>query len=519
MKESVNRLKASVSRFLGANVIEKPAIVRGLSLGYVEMGVGLVLSFALTPLILRHLGATAYGLWATLGSVAGYFVLTDFGMTAAIAKYTAEYRARGEIETLNRLLSTMIGAFIIIGGVIVLLAFMLAPFIQKFFYLPGDLASTGQAAFLIMIINVAMSLVSGSLSYVIYGHQRVDIQKTIAILQTLINAALVVLLLNLGMGLIGVVIASSVSVIGAILFSLIYIYRSQYGLSFRPQLFDPKMLREVAPYSLRCFILGMTAQVLYRTDNIVIAAILGTVMVTPYAIVYKLCFVGAMISFKISDTLQPTFTRLYTIGDHAGLRTLYLKTMRLSVGVMVPIAVFLLVFGRSFIDLWVGAENFAGMGGIAVLVVMNLVHSLNPSFAVLQAIGKNQAVMYSAVLDALLNLLLSILLAHKIGLMGVALGTLLAHLCTDTWVVIWSSCKNTNLPVRTLLSASILPPLLAGVPVAVISFFLLRDLFPNTLLFLGMKGILLAATYVCTCLIIWFILQKMKALKHVASAV
>ena len=513
------RLKKLVSSYLGANVIEKPAIVRGVILSYLQMALGMILTFLLTPFTLHYLGATAFGLWATLGSVVGYFGLTDFGMTAAVLKYTAQYRAQDDHKTLNKVLSTILGAFIMIGCAIFFLSLLLVPLIPQIFHLSGDLTSTGQIAFLIMILNIALGLISGVFSFVIYGYQRVDIQRSIAIFSSLINAGLVVLFLKLGGGLIGVVLASSVSILGAIFFSWIYLHRSNWDLSFRPRLFDIKTLLDIAPYSLRCFILGVTNQVLFHTDNIVIGIILGMAIVTPYAIMYKLTYIAKSIVSQLSDTIQPTFTRLYTIGDHVGLKNLYLKTMRSSVGVMVLLTMFLLILGKSFIDLWVGEQNFAGMGVLVVLILIDLIFSLNPNYTLLQAIGKNQALMYSSLFNAGFNLLLSIYLAHKIGLIGIPLGTLIAHLCTDSWIVIWSACKEISLPVKTLFSTSILPPLLAGIPAAVISYYFHKNLMQNTYFHIGLIGGVLVTVYLFTIIIVWFFVNKVRNMHYAGNEV
>jgi O-antigen/teichoic acid export membrane protein len=137
------------------------------------------------------------------------------------------------------------------------------------------------------------------------------------------------------------------------------------------------------------------------------------------------------------------------------------------------------------------------MNVLLVLVFMDFLHAFGtPAGLLLQAVGKNKAFMFSEMLNAGLNLLLSIILVRRIGLVGVALGTLIASACTSSWIVPLLACKHTRLPVKRYLLSGILPPLLAGIPAGVITWVFIQDVLPNRNFFhLGLKGILIEVIY------------------------
>ena len=478
-------------------MLEKRLIVRGIYLNYLYLFVGFILSFFLTPIILQYLGQSAYGLWVIFGSIVGYFGLLDFGMNVATIKYTAEYHARNEQENLNKHISTILVVFIIIGIFIILLCFGLTPFIPGLFNIPEDLISVGRIAFFIMGLNVALGVLGATFGNMLYGYQRVDVWKTFGIIQTVANASLTIIFLRLGFGLIGVVVASLLSILILIVLYLLFLHHSNLGIVINPKLADVNTLKKIAPYSIRSFVLSLTSQILYYTDNIVIGIFLGASTVTTYSIAYRLCFLATYIFSIITQTIFPAFTKLYTIEDIDGLKSLYLKTVKISVVIMVPIGLFLGFFGRSFINLWVGEGNFVGMNVLLVLVFMDFLHSFGtPPGLLLQAVGRNKAFMFSEMLNAGLNLLLSIILVRRIGLVGVALGTLIASACTSSWIVPLLACKHTRLPVKRYLLSGILPPLLAGIPAGAITWVFIRDLIPNhNFFYLAFKGILIVVTY------------------------
>jgi O-antigen/teichoic acid export membrane protein len=478
-------------------MLEKKLIIRGIYLNYVYLFVGLILSFLLTPIIIHSLGQAAYGLWVVFGSIVGYLGLLDFGMNVSTVKYTAEFHARNEQDNLNKHISTIFLGFVLIGILIILVCFGLAPFIPGLFNIPEDLVSVGRIAFLMMGLNVALGLLGATFGNMIYGYQRVDAWKTIGIIQAIANASFVIVFLQLGFGLIGVVVASLLTILISIGLYLLFLRRSNYGIVISPKLADFSTIKKIAPYSIRSFVLSLTSQVLYYTDNIVIGIFLGASVVTKYSVAYRLCFFATYIFSVITQTIFPTFTKLYAMEDSERLKSLYLKTVKISIAIMVPIGLFLGFFGRSFINLWVGEENFVGINALLVLIFMDFLHSFGtPPGLLLQAIGKNKAFVYSEILNASLNLLLSIILVTKIGLIGVALGTLFASACTSSWIVPLLACKHTGLPVKRYLLSGVLPPLLAGIPVGAISWLFIKDFLPNqNLFYLGLKGILISVIY------------------------
>ena len=442
------KLTEIISKFLGSNVVDKRAIVSGSGLGYISFTVSAIMSFVIIPIILKHIGAGGYGLWATLSSLIGYMGLLDMGLTDATVKYTAELRARKEIDRLKELTATSFLIFILLAILILLLSSGLALLVPKVFSVTRDLSFISQVAFLIMGFNLGLGLLNSVLSSIILGYQRADFVKLLGIFQAVLNAVLVIVFLRLGLGLIGVVFASTCTIIALIISCYIFIRLKEYPISLDPRLADTKTLLSIAPFSLRIFVIGLTSQVLYRTDNIVIAAILGVSMVAPYDIMYKMCFIAASLSVMFSDVLYPTYSRLYALSDLDGLKNLLLKVLNISMGITTILAISLLIWGPAFLRLWVGEGTYAGVSVLIILVMINFLHALRPASTVLKGAGKINEIMYASIVDAAFRLVLSFILVKKIGLSGAALATLIGLLCTDSWVTIWALRKYIKLPIR-----------------------------------------------------------------------
>jgi len=442
---------------------------------YLHLAVGLVSMVWLTPVILNHLGKAVYGFWAVLNSILEYFRMFDFGLNTAVSKYTSEYRALNRQDKLTRLVSTTLMGMVCIGGLLILACLLLAQWVPGWFDLPSEYFDEGRTAFVIMGINVAFMLSSGVLVSTVYGFERVDIWKLFGMVQLATYTLLAISCVYLGLGLIGVLLASLSSTLVLILLYIRFLKKSDYPISYHPKNAKMDTLREIAPYSLRTFSMVLSSRIQYSTDNIVIGVFLGAAMVGPYEIAYKLCFLMTYLFSVLSSMAFPRFSKLYAVQDFEQLQLLYLKISKLSVAIMSGLGVVLIFYGKPFIDLWVGPGNFVGYETFFILVMIDMVHSFaSPAGTLLQGIGKNRGLTYSEALNAGLNLLFSLIFIQFWGWIGVAFGTLLAQLLTSGWFAPVQACKHLKIPFARFIRYSIIPPSISG-GLTLLLLFMVQD--------------------------------------------
>ena len=89
----------------------------GVIMTYVNIGLGSLIPFVYTPIMLRLLGQSEYGLYSLANSVVGYLSLLSFGLGSTIVRYVAKYRAEGNKEQEEK----VVGLFIIMYSVLALL--------------------------------------------------------------------------------------------------------------------------------------------------------------------------------------------------------------------------------------------------------------------------------------------------------------------------------------------------------------------------------------------------------------
>src|ERR1035441_8232771 len=99
----------------------------------------LVSGLFLSPYVIHHLGDERYGIWALVFSLVDYYGLVDFGFRSAVVKYAAHFRATGEMDRLETLISTGLAYFSIAAIAVAAVSFAIATNVTRWFnVLPRD---------------------------------------------------------------------------------------------------------------------------------------------------------------------------------------------------------------------------------------------------------------------------------------------------------------------------------------------------------------------------------------------
>jgi O-antigen/teichoic acid export membrane protein len=191
----------------------------------------------------------------------------------------------------------------------------------------------------------------------------------------------------------------------------------------------------VARYILRTGFLFLVLQLAvalgYQSDNLVISHFLGADYVPQYSVPTRLFTIVPMLLSFVLSPLWPAYGEAIARRDTFWIKRTFMRSVKLAFAVNCVPAVLLVLFGRSIIHLWVGAEvypSFALLLGLGIWAILN---SLSAPIAMLlngtNAVGVQ---VVCASLMAVSNIVLSIVLVQKIGVAGPIYGTII------TWTLI-----------------------------------------------------------------------------------
>ena len=400
-----------------------------VGMNWVAMATGMVVPFFLAPFVVRHLGATVYGIWILAVSTVAYLNMLDLGLRSAIVRFVSKSATEGKIEDAQKAIGATLWFRLVIAGCVALISVGLAVWFPHLFKIPSDLQHAAQITVLLCALGVAVSLLAGVYSGVLTAIHRFDILSSITVLQTLGRATGVVLILRSGHGLIAlacweflIVLLSSV----ALFVAALKMYPPCRIFTLRPHL---ETLKSVWSYSFKTFIIIVAVQIVFYTDNIVVGAFLSVGLVTFYSIAGSLAMYSGQVSTSMGSTFIPMASSLDASGQSASLQRLLLRGTQAMLGLMLPIGLTLLLRGKTFIGLWMGPQYSETSGTILQILLISQFFTIANSTAgqIAYGVDKHKTVATWAAIEAALNLGLSVILVKTVGIYGVAWGTSLSQ--------------------------------------------------------------------------------------------
>ena len=422
----------------------KGAFARNISSNIAGYLVSAVVALFLSPFVIGKLGDVRYGLWAMLMAVTGYYGLLDLGVRSAVGLYVTRYWAKEDTDGINRTLNT---ATILLGGVAALamvLTIVLTLLIPSWITVEDTGAPALDGAALATLIDdvqtelliagggIALGLPLALWSTVAYARKRFDISNAIGIGERLAVAAATVVALNNGGGLVSLAVVTVATQLLAAIVRVIVAFRLIPALRFRPSLASWKSVRELSRYGIYAFMVNAADKIVLYFDALIIGTFVTFAAVTYYDVGAKLIPYFMSLVLAVTWTMTPYATSFDARDDRPALRRLLLNGTRGSVFLTAVICAGILCAGHEFLLLWQdpkfarGDDYTSSTTVLHILAWATLVRgSTSCSRQILFGMRKMRTLAGLAFAEAALNLILSLVLVHYIGLTGVALGTLI----------------------------------------------------------------------------------------------
>jgi O-antigen/teichoic acid export membrane protein len=417
--------------------------------------VSLLVNFFLSPLIVHHLGASAYGVWTLLVTLTAYLGLLDLGIRSAVTRFVARSESQGDHGTAVQVVSTALAIFTAMAGLALVASTVLGLLAPSVFRIP---AQYGMATLIVAMVagaSTTVALVNGAFGGVIVGLQRFDLVCVVDVATTLLRAALVVGVVAGEGGLVALACAQLLATLAGALGTAWLGLRIYPGLRLRPTWSRPH-LRLILSYGGYTFVGHLAGSVIDRAGVIVLGVFLPMTAVTTFAIAGGLIDYARALVGGIRTTLAPQASALEGRGQHDALRDLALRGARYCTLLAVPIAATLALRGSSFIGLWMGAAYGGPSGAVLVVLTVRLVFvsATGAAANVMLGASHERAVAHVLVAEALVSVAAMLFLVGPFGLLGVAWGTTVPPVATALCVWPWLLRESFGVRIRDYLGAS-----------------------------------------------------------------
>ena len=435
-------------------------VARNVSTRYLAILVDGVLGLLLLPFNLEHLGTSAYGLWALTASITWFFNVLDLGYGGALVKFIGQYRAWRDRAALNEILSTMTVVLTWVGVACLLITALVASSVERLFNIEPEQVSTARSILLIIGAYLSVRFPFGIFGSVVYGFQRYYLNNAVSIGMSLAVAAVNVMVLSAGYGLLTVVaLTTTVRVLSLGLFAW-NAFRVYPGLSLRLSLFRVARLREVTGFSVYMLVLDWSAKLNYSSDTLVIGAILNTTAVAIWTVAQRLSQLAQYLTSQLNDALFPLVIESDAAQQDERLRAIMLRGTKLSLALAAPVCLGLIMLAEPLIGAWVGEQFAASVALTQILLAVVLVRiSTASANLILKGAGQHRLLAFTNAGAALVNVALSVVLIRPLGLVGVALATAIPITAVTFLVLYPAACRRVGLSITKPISEAMWPAL------------------------------------------------------------
>ena len=420
----------------------------------------IIVTFFMTPILVDGLGDDRYGIWVFVESIIKYLALFDLGITAAVVKYVAKFNATQDRQEVNRVYSTSMAIFSVLGLLIATTSILYAVWGPLPKTISPSLALEARIMIALLGFNLAFGLPMSVYNSIISAIELYWLKNIVQIV-TLIARSLVFLwVLSMGWGIIGIGIAITAFSLLQQLTYLCIAHRKLPNLSFSFTSISKSSLRQIGNYSIWTFIAAISSRISFQTDAIVIGICLDPSSVTYFAIAGRLIGYSKSLVRSATMVLTPRFSVLDSLKEHAEIRGLLIYGTRISLWTTCFLTQGLILLGPSFIGIWMG-ERFQEISSPLLIILaapLFLFLSQSVSSRVLYGIGKVRPFAIIVGVNALINLGLSLVLVRYWGMEGVAMGTAIPC-CIQPFLIAYIVCRETQVSKWEFFTKAYLTPL------------------------------------------------------------
>lgn len=445
-------------------------LVKNLFSNWAGLVINVVVSFFLAPFVVRHLGNTYYGIWAVVGQFVGYLYLLDFGVRESIIRYASRFLALKKGDELETIIQVSFWFYLLIAAASFAFTAVIAVFFTSIFGVDSALRSEIAITVLLAGGTVSQLFIFNVFGGLLMGFQRYDLFNAANIVGTLVRAGLFVWALTAGYGIVALAaIQFAISLLtGMVLATKSLAIARGSGLSVslgipgRDAVVSAR--KKIVNYSVLVLINNLGQKVVFMTDAILIGIFLPVSQVTFYAIAATLVTYLRSILGSSAQLFNPLISHLSALDEDNRVQYAFAAGTRLILFICFPIALTFVLLGDSFIGLWMGEEYKVLSGQVLVILALTQIVSAPHQVisSTLYGLNKHKFLAYWRIVEAILNVVISIALVNRYGIIGVAIGTAVPHMLLALIVLPPYAVRQLNMSLFDYFKQGYLRPIAAA---------------------------------------------------------
>ena len=449
-------------------------ILFGVSAGTISRFVSIALRLVLIPVLFRAMGDDELGVWFVLMNSGAFLALLTFGIpqtlnrrialaSASDGVHTGGVRSTDSVRQVGDLIATGKRMFRWASIAVFGLSMGSGLLFLSHLELDESLRAIVWPAWGVMCLGYAVSVWYGHFASTLVGLGHVGWD---AIVATIVNVVVMlgqIVAVLAGMDLL---VLAWIQAGGSVLQALglfLLLRRREPDIPAAAGTWQPDVFKSMVRPCLLTWLTGLGGWLALHTDQYFIASFEGVASVPAYHATYQIVSNLYVLAIAAANMSVVFISQLWKVQDFSSLHSLLFRNLRVAMVLTLCGGGFLLAVGQEPVDLWLGEGHFPGMAIVWVFVATAVLQSRASVFQSAVRATEFEVFAVSALIMGVLNAVLTWILILRMGLVGVALGTLLAQLATFLWYAEWVAVKRFKIRIGEHIRQAVVPGLLVGV--------------------------------------------------------
>lgn len=431
-----------------------------------------VLSGFLVPrLVDRHQGQEILGVWDFGWSLVVYVSFLSFGVTSAVNRYVAGFRASADWTGLNQTVSSsllLLSAAACLGLVLAGGLAMAVPWLLP--DTPAGHVRTAQWCVLLLAANSAVQLPAGVFNGIITGLERFDLLNVIRISRDLAVLVGMAVALLTGRGL---VTMACVLIAGEVLGTIAkwaVARRICRELHVSPRYCSRRVMGDLLSFGGKTVIQSAARAGIYQGVSLLVGVLSGPAALAVFArqralVLHLLRFVK-----QYAQVFIPRSSILHARQDHDRQRETLVQSTRYGLYITLPFILVLLLMGGPLLSVWMGPAYEAPLVlGILALGHLPAVSQLGV-YSILMGLNRHGRAAWFDLAAAVVGLAAAALALGPMewGLTGAALAVSVPVALSGGVILPIYACRVVDLRVGTYARRTLPGPVAACAPLALL---------------------------------------------------
>lgn len=222
----------------------------GVLLSYGQTALSTLISLTYTPVMLRLLGQSEYGLYTLVSGFVSNLSLLSFGLGSAYMRYYSRAEVKDGEDGVARINGMFMTIFFVISMLCLLTGGVLVANTKNIFAakLTPSEQDTAQILMALLVVNIAVSFPASVFFSYITAKERFLFQRLVSMIRTVLNPIVMLPLLLMGYGSIALVLVTLILTAFSDIVSIWYCFKKLH-MRIRFGKFDFSLLRDMAGFS------------------------------------------------------------------------------------------------------------------------------------------------------------------------------------------------------------------------------------------------------------------------------